>query len=179
LHPASRRAGSKPLPERRRVGGTQAPLDVLLIIASNDEGAAASEANASKHNERDRLRKRKKINETDCYAAAHNGLVADSSPAGPTIFAGKNFPISFMNTRKCLPNKIWVLRISDCWRIFAYFQRPKNDHPDKTRTLVESHLASEQRLTFSLFGLQMTINDWERSRCLPVPTACPPYLRMC
>jgi predicted dienelactone hydrolase len=40
LHPASRRAGSKPLPERRRVGGTQAPLDVLLIIASNDEGAA-------------------------------------------------------------------------------------------------------------------------------------------
>jgi hypothetical protein len=30
-------------------------------------------------------RKPSKINETDRYSAAHNGLVAGSSPAGPTI----------------------------------------------------------------------------------------------
>src|SRR5262245_9396973 len=32
----------------------------------------------------DRVRKHSKINETDPYPVAHNGLVAGSSPAGPT-----------------------------------------------------------------------------------------------
>jgi len=45
----------------------------------------APETTYSKRDERDQIRtKHRKINETDLFPPAHNGLVAGSSPAGPT-----------------------------------------------------------------------------------------------
>src|SRR5262249_48914530 len=69
------------LPNRRCAPNIVVPSNILR------EGAPVSHQKRRDRNVTDATefkRKRRQINEADRYPAAHNGLVAGSSPAGPT-----------------------------------------------------------------------------------------------